>query len=137
MFYQRDIIELIGELESIDMAMENKEVIEKENKSILSLMMKLLVSDLVIGFSLSLSILLLSEKKIFTIPMLYHPNNAVVYYLIFALHYLQIIGIGSVSHGKKIFFFFDVLEKIWKIQKILMVKLIDQLIAQHHAIVII
>lgn len=100
MIYQRDILNLVEEVERFDLAI-NKDVVKKENKSILSLMMKLLVSDLSIGFSLSLSILFLSEKNIFTIPMFYYPENSVAYYLLFAVHYFQIIGIGSIAHGEK------------------------------------
>lgn len=99
MIYQRDILKMIEELESLDLQIE-KEVVRKDNKSILSLMLNLLVSDLIIGFCLSLSILFLRTKKNFTIPLLYYPENEVAYYLLFALHYFQIYGIGSISHGK-------------------------------------
>lgn len=99
MIYQRDILDMIEELESMDLRIE-KEIVREENKSILQLMLKLAVSDLLIGFSLSLSILFLSTKKIFTIPLIYYPDNELAYYILFALHYFQIIGISSISHGE-------------------------------------
>lgn len=99
MINQCEIIKMVKELEHLDLKMDIK-VVKMENKSISALMMKLLISDLTIGFSLSLSILLLSREKIFTIPMFYYPTNAVFYYLLFGLHYFQIIGIGSISHGE-------------------------------------
>lgn len=95
---QNQVLELISEIEDND---EGQMMIEGTGK-ILKLMASLLSWDLLIGLSLSLSIIFFGGKKTFTIPQLFHPQNDVVYYFVFVLHYLQIIGIGSISHGKKI-----------------------------------
>lgn len=99
MIYQCDIIEMVADFEKMDAEIEKK-VVREENGRILSLMAKLLSSDWLIGFTLSMTSLFLSTKKKFTIPMLYNPQSDAIYYGLFVVHYFQIIGIGTISHGE-------------------------------------
>lgn len=94
---EKKVIELVNELEDND---QNDPEIIKGNQKILKFMGSLLMSDLMIGLSLSLSIIFFSTKKIFTVPQLYNPENDVTYYTMFVIHYFEIVGIGSMSHGE-------------------------------------
>lgn len=92
------ILQLIKEVEALDFGIDVKTV-DNENQKIARINTFLLLSDLSIGFNLSMSILLLSREKVFTIPLLYYPNCTEAYYMMFGIHYVQIIGIGSISFG--------------------------------------
>lgn len=94
---EKEVIDLINELDDND---HDEPEIIKGNRGIIKLMGSLLVSDLSIGLSLTLSIVFLATKKIFTVPQLYYPENDVIYRMMFVVHYLEIVGIGSMSHGE-------------------------------------
>lgn len=96
---QDKIIQLIEQIEALDNGIDAR-AIEEEDKGILKINSLLLFSDLSIGFNLSMSILLLSKENIFTIPLLYYPSCNEAYYMMFAIHYIQILGIGSIAFGK-------------------------------------
>lgn len=95
---QKGILDLINEIESLDEMVDVK-LLKEKKKKILKGLVLLLCSDFFLGFCLSLSILLCSKKKIFTIPLLYYPESNVGYYIMFGIHYLQIYGLGSIAHG--------------------------------------
>lgn len=96
---QKVLIDLIEEIEALDNDIDAN-AIKAENEKILKINKLLLTSDLSIGFNLSMSILMLSKDQIFTIPLLYYPECTEAYYMMFIIHYIQIIGIGSISFGK-------------------------------------
>lgn len=95
---QKKVIELINEIEENE---KDQPKFKENSKKILKFMGSLLASDLLIGLSLSLSIIFFGSKKSFTIPQLYYPDNDALYYTMFVVHYFQIIGIGSISHGEQ------------------------------------
>jgi hypothetical protein len=95
---QKKLIDLIEEIEALDDGIDSN-AIKAENDKILKIHKLLLTSDLSIGFNLSMSILMLSNDQIFTIPLLYYPQCSEAYYMMFIIHYIQIIGIGSISFG--------------------------------------
>jgi hypothetical protein len=96
---QKEIVALIDEIEQLD-AMVDVKILEVERANILRVVYMLLGSDFCIGFCVSLSILVLSEEKVFTIPLLYYPETDVGYSVMFVVHFLQIYGLGSIAHGK-------------------------------------
>ncbi|KAG5671107.1 hypothetical protein PVAND_001321 [Polypedilum vanderplanki] len=95
---QKEIMDLVDEVESLDEMVDTK-ILKKKKSNILKGLALLLGSDFSTGLLLSLSILFLSNKKSFTIPLFYYPESSVGYYSMFAIHYLQIYGLGSIAHG--------------------------------------
>jgi hypothetical protein len=55
------------------------------------------IMDAAVGFTLSLTVLVLSKNKAFVIPVLYSDTGILAYYPLYALQYLQVYGIGSSS----------------------------------------
>ena len=101
----RELIELIEEIEALDNDIDANDI-KDENEKILKINKLLLTSDLSIGFNLTMSILMFSKDQIFTIPLLYYPQCTEAYYMMFAIHYIQICGIGSISFGKKLYLYY-------------------------------
>ncbi|KAL7024630.1 hypothetical protein ACKWTF_013135 [Chironomus riparius] len=112
---QNQIIDLIEEIEALDNGIDTN-MIKDENEKILKINTLLVTSEMSIGFNLSLSILMLSNEHIFTIPMLYYPKCDEAYYMLFAIHFLQIYGLGTISVGN--FFFVKCYYYKWKDLKV-------------------
>lgn len=106
---QNEILKLIEDLERMDKELKEN-CVRNWTKRILLFMSILVSTEVILGLVLSFSIILLSNEKIFTIPQIYHPDNNYAYGVVFVLHLLQIIGIGTISQGnnlKKYVIFFN------------------------------
>lgn len=95
---QEEILDIIDDLEILHSDVDSVKV-KKDDEKIYKLVLGLLLSEVLIGFNLSLMILVMSNQKVYTIPLLYYPESNIGYYLMFFVHYLQIFGIGTLMQG--------------------------------------
>lgn len=93
---RNEILEIVEEFNDMERKI-NSNVVEKLYMDINKFVKQSFVMDACVGFSLSLTVLLLNHSKSFVIPVLYGTSNDFVYYALYLLQYIQVYGIGSSS----------------------------------------
>lgn len=93
---QSEILKILEKCDELERKMDSNLVV-KVHEEVEDFVKKSFVMDTSVGFILSLSVLALSHGKTFVIPVLYETDNDLLYYVLYAFHYVQVLGIGSSS----------------------------------------
>jgi 7tm Odorant receptor len=90
------ILEIMKEFEELERMTDSNAVV-KLHSDIREFVKKSFITDGIVGFMLSLTVLVFGKGKGFVIPVLFETQNDWLYYALFALQYVQVYGIGSSS----------------------------------------
>jgi hypothetical protein len=93
---RQKIVEIVENFKDLESSMNSSDV-AKLHEKIRKFVKGSFVMDSVVGFTLVLTILILSQTRAFLIPVLYGGSSDAEYYALYALNYVQVFGIGSSS----------------------------------------
>lgn len=93
---ENEILEVARDFQDLERKMNSNDVV-KLHAEIKKSVKNLFMTDFAVGFVLCLAVLVLSNGRTFVIAVLYQTDNSSLYYVLFALHYVQILGIGTSS----------------------------------------
>lgn len=94
---ESEIIGIMRDLEDIQATQTDKDHVRALNREMENKISAFFLSEVSVGTILVIAILVFSNQKIFSIPLLYSTENGFGYYALFALHLVQMYAIGTSS----------------------------------------
>jgi hypothetical protein len=91
---EKKIMEILATFDKLDKELD-KEKVEKQMEMAKKFVILLISSDLFIGTTLGISILLFSQEKSFILPVLFSSENDVVHYILFAIAFPGVVVVGT------------------------------------------